>query len=393
MEIQQLIIASLLGLLAGTITGLIPGLHNNLVTSVLVSVFSLKINLAIAAFVVSLALAHVILDFIPTVYLGVADDTVLSILPGHELLLAGKGEEAIKLLLRGASYALAASPIFIVFFLFFAKTIQTALSRIIPVLLVGLIVFLLAKEEKTKKAIALFTLTGFLGYATLHLPVKEPLTPLLTGLFGLSGIILSLSNKVSLPKQEKANEKISKEDTKKSIIPSLIVSPIFSFLPALGSGYAALFGSEIVAQSRKSFLMLNGFLNVQVMILSFILIAVIEKARTGAAAAIKPIFQTNFSTNLSIIIAIAIISAAISILVAHKISHRMASLFSKFNYRTISIITLLLVTAVNLFVTNLLGIIVLITSTALGILVINSGIRRINMMACLLVPTIFIYVS
>lgn len=391
MEVIAIIVASILGLVIGAITGLTPGIHNNLVTSLVVSIFSLNISLPLASFVASLAMAHTIFDFIPTVYLGVADDNNLSILPGHELLLQGNGKTAIKLLLQGAFYAILISPFFIILFLFFSSVIQSTLSKVIPIILIFLVTFMIAKEEKPVRALAFFLFAGFLGYATLNLPVKEPLTPLLTGLFGLSGIALSISSKTFLPKQKESEESIDKSDTFRSIIAGIITTPIFSFLPALGSGYAALFGSQLINQSRKSFLILNGFLNVQIMILSFILVYSIGKARTGAAAIIGPILTNKLPL---IIIIIAVVFSSISaIVLTRKVSIYSAKLFDKINYRVITIFTFAVVILINIFVTNLLGLFVLLTATALGVSVINSGIRRVNMMACLIVPTILIYLS
>jgi len=48
----------------------------------------------VVAFVVSLAIAHTILDVIRSILTGATDDeSFLSVLPGHEMLKDGKGKE------------------------------------------------------------------------------------------------------------------------------------------------------------------------------------------------------------------------------------------------------------------------------------------------------------
>ncbi len=117
-----LILALILGIIAGTITGLIPGIHINLVAVLLLSFSAFFLSyvspLVLVVFIASMAICHSFLDFIPSIFLGAPDeDTVLSILPGHEMLIKGKAYEAIILTLYGSLAAiiltLFLTPIFI----------------------------------------------------------------------------------------------------------------------------------------------------------------------------------------------------------------------------------------------------------------------------------------
>jgi putative membrane protein len=103
----EIIIALSVGICAGTITGLIPGIHINLIGVLLVSLSAslfTSINpIYLVVFIVSMAIAHTFIDFIPSVFLGCPDtDTELSVLPGHELLKKGFGYEAITLTCYGS---------------------------------------------------------------------------------------------------------------------------------------------------------------------------------------------------------------------------------------------------------------------------------------------------
>jgi len=108
------ILFTLLGCMAGIVTGLVPGIHVNNVAALTLAFQSALLSLAMWAFgwagpsaqqliiivcslVIGNAITHTFLDFIPSVFLGAPDgDTALTLLPGHRMMLAGRGYEAVK---------------------------------------------------------------------------------------------------------------------------------------------------------------------------------------------------------------------------------------------------------------------------------------------------------
>ena len=64
---------------------------------------------------------------------------------------------------------------------------------------------------------------------------------------------------------------------------------------------------------------------------------------------------------------------------------------TKINYTALSITTLVFLLIIIFFISGFLGLIVLIASTLTGIYCISLGVRRTNMMGCLLLPTILLY--
>src|SRR3990167_4825266 len=159
----ELILALAVGVLIGTFTGLFPGIHINLVSAFLLSVstFLLTITtpLSLVIFIASLSITHTFIDFIPSIYLGAPnEDSFLSVLPGHKLLLRGQGHKAVIITSLGC------------------------LSGILIFLILAPL-FLITREKGIyKKVLAFFVfiLSGFLGIAVLNNPIiKEPLLPLL----------------------------------------------------------------------------------------------------------------------------------------------------------------------------------------------------------------------
>lgn len=394
------ILALLIGILVGTITGLFPGIHINLIASALTSslaLFSSFPPIVLVIFIISISITHTFLDFIPSILLGAPnEENFLSVLPGHKLLNEGKGYEAIILTLQGSLIAIPLLLILTPLLLLSLPSISELIKPIIPFLLILLSIYMIFREENFIASLTIFILAGFLGYLTLNLPVKEPLLPLLSGLFGASSILLSLNNKISLPKQEIKKIKnifLTKKEIIKSSIAASLTAPLVAFLPVFGSGQAATISSEFSETPPKSFLFLIGIINTLAMSFSFIALYSINKTRTGSAVAVKEILnKITFNHLLTIIIAI-VISGIISFFWGIFLSKLAVKYINKLSYFALSLTTLIIILLVNLIITNYLGIIILITSTSLGIFCILSNSKRINLMGCLLIPTILFYLS
>jgi len=399
----QIILTLLLGILAGILTGLIPGIHINLIGSILitlsVSVFTNIASIYLIIFIVSMAITHTFLDFIPSIFLGCPDtDTELSVLPGHELLKQGKGYQAVILTAYGSLAA-----IFILILIAFPATLISQkiytllkITYIMPAILILVSIFLITLEKKKSTALFVFLLTGILGILILNpnqilgqsLLLKESLLPLLTGLFGGSMLIMSIKNKTKIPEQ-----KISKPKIKifKPILGALIASPFCSFLPGLGSGQAAIIGNTIARTNKKSFLILLGATNTLVMGFSFIFLYAISKTRTGAAVTLQKILGTLSLKTLILIIIIIFISGIISFFITIFFANFFTKKIGKFNYTSISKITLIILIVIVFIISGFFGLIVLAISTLTGIYCISLKIKRTNMMGCLLIPTIVLY--
>lgn len=389
----QILISLFVGIIAGTFTGLIPGIHINLIGIVLVSLSSSLVLISplyFVVFIASMAITHTFLDFIPSILLGCPDtDTELSVLPGHELLKKGQGYQAIVLTCYGS---LAAIIILILIFfpsLLLISKIQNIIPKLIPWLLLLVSFFLIITEKRKFTALFVFLTSGLLGLCVLNLPaINQPLLPLLTGLFGSSMLITSIKNKTQIPQQEITKPKIK---LLKPLSGAIIASPLCSFLPGLGSGQAAIIGNTISRTDKKGFLVLLGATNTLVMGFSFISLYAISKTRTGAAVAIQEIIKTLSPQIFILIMTTVIISGIISFFLTIFIAKILVKKITIINYTILSVITLSILILIVFFISGFFGVLVLIASTFVGVYCISLDIRRTNMMGCLLIPTIILY--
>ena len=147
----ELILAFLIGTVAGTFTGLAPGIHINLIAALLLAYID-KLNsvsfLFAAVFIVSMSITHTFLDFIPSIFLGAPEeDTFLSILPGHEMMLKGKAHEAVILTLYGSLSALIIILIFTPIFIFLLPHFYSFIKSFIPFILIFISLYLILRDD------------------------------------------------------------------------------------------------------------------------------------------------------------------------------------------------------------------------------------------------------
>ena len=343
-------------------------------------------------FIVALAITHTFIDFIPSIFLGCPDtDTELSVLPGHEMLRKGKGYEAAMRTAYGGLISIFLLVLLAFPLGFVVSKIYPSVQKVIPFILIGVCIIMIFSEKKKFKAFIVLALTGILGTCVFNLDIKEPLLPLLSGLFGSSMLLISINQNTKIPKQNLIFERPNLKGFVKPISGALIASPLCGFLPGLGGGQAAVIGNQISRVDEKDFLILLGAVNVFVMGLSFVSLYSISRTRTGAAAAIQSLLGTINYQTLILILCVCLFSGILSFFLVKIFSIKFLRIIEKINYKKLSIGIIILLSSIILLVSGFLGFFVFAISTATGVYCISLNVRKTQMMGCLLIPTIILY--
>ena len=372
------------------LTGLIPGIHINLISIIILGLSTTILTtvspIFLLVFLVAMAITHTFIDFIPSILLGAPDeDTVLSILPGHELLKQGQAYQAISI--SAIMILLLITPILLYTLPRFKEMIITS----IPLLLIISTVFLISKEKFKLRAMIVFILAGFLGIATLNSNINQPFLPMLSGLFGISSLIISIKNKTKIPEQIIINPKIRIRSLVSPVIAASLASPFCCLLPGFGSGQAAVISSNLINSTKKDFLIMLGTINTLIIGLSFIVYYSIQRTRTGISLTISELFQ-NITTNQILIIITTILLTGIICFYWTQILARIFSKnINKINYTILSSIVIIIIIIITIYFSGVLGILVLLISTNVGIFGILSDVKRINLMGCLVIPVLLFY--
>lgn len=390
--------AIILGTIAGVFAGLLPGIHPNLIAVLLIASSPTLLNyldpIPLALFIISMAVNNLFLSAIPATFLGAPEEeTALSILPNHKLLLKGRGFEAVVLSTIGALCSLILVLTLTPIILLIAKPGYDFISNKIGYILLAACTILILRERKSKLfALILFLLSGALGLAVLNSPIKEPLFPLFSGLFGTSSLLLSLRITNNLPQQQITFPEIRTLSGFTAIFISIIAGCLASFLPGLGPSQVAALSSSFTRKLKgKYFLMIIGGLNAVNIVVSFIALYTIEKSRSGAVVAISKLIQDISLNELTLFLSATLLVAGISTIITLQLSKVFISLIEKINYNLLCLLTTIFITLLVIILTGPLGLLVLITSTALGILPQLNGTGRNHLMGCLLVPVILFF--
>lgn len=394
----EIFIAIFLGLLFGVITGLIPGIHPNLVSTLLLasSPFLLNITspLIVAVFITTMAISNTYLNNLPAVYLGAPDsETILSVLPAHRLLLQGRGHEAIVWMGISALFCLILTIIATPLLLLIIPSLYLLLKKYIGYILILAVSFLILRESKSKTwALICFLISGVFGIATFNFhPLSEPLFPLLSGMFGLSSLFLSLKENIKIPEQEITQIKTT-QNIQKPIWITIITGIFFSLFPGLGPSQAAIISSQLIKNiTTEQFLIITGGLNTVNMLTSFITLYTIDKARNGAIVVMSQILQTFNMKYLILLLGVCLIAGGLSTILTIKISKMFSSLITKINYQKLCWSVIIFIVIITILLTNVQGLFILAISTFIGFIPVVKGIGRSHLMGCLLLPIILYF--
>ncbi len=397
----DIIIAIIAGMCCGIFTGLAPGIHVNLVVTLLISssVFLLKYTspLPLCIFIIALSITHIFLEFIPSTFLGApSPDTVLSVLPGHRYVLAGNGMMAVKLSTIGCFFGLLLGIVFLYPATTLLPLIYPLIKKAMLFFLLFIVVAMILQNQRKLWAIVVFLLSGIAGIIVLNMPnLSDSLFPLLTGLFGTATLILSLYEENNMPEQYQTEViDVDKKIMWKALFAGQFSSFIMSLFPGLSPAIAALAGMQISGKiGDHGYMILQGCINSAGFLMSIVTLFTIDKARNGAVVGIEELLGSITSYNIILFVAAAAVTASIAVIITIKTGRIFCNILRNINYKATSICILIVLAGLSIVLSGWKGVVILIVTTAIGIIPGIVKVTRTQAMGCLLLPTIMYYVG
>ncbi len=400
MEIFSFLFVCFLGILAGIFTGMLPGVHINMVSMIvfvnaafLIEIFDLNL---LVIFIIVMGVVHSFVDFIPSVLFGVPSaDTALSVLPGHRLVLEGRGYEAIFLSSLGSLFGTFFSFLIAPIVFFGLESSYEFVKEYIPFILMFTLGSLILLEKGwNKKFWAIIIVLFSAGYGSLilntHL-VDNPLLVLFSGLFGVSSIVYSLIDESSsIPKQKFDFKFGLGKGFLKSICVGGLCSTVCSISPGVGNAQAATIASLFFKKiTSEIFIVVLSSINTIGFILSFLTFYLIERARNGSVYVISLLVESigfeDLLVYFGVILGISIIGFFLTCFLGKKI----IKIVSKINFNIVNICILIFLFLVVGLIEGIIGILICIGAAFLGLLCVTLNVRRVHLMGILLVPVIF----
>lgn len=382
-----MIIWCLFGIAAGIIAGLIPGLHSNNITIILAT--TPFFGTEITSFILSMCITQSFVEFIPSTILGIpSENTFESILPAHKLILEGKGIHAINYTVLGGIIAVIIGVLLTQPFFLFLEQNSTQLIQITPIILsIALLIFVKEGKSFKKKIEIIFII---LAAGCQGILFQNQLFALITGYFGLAGLILSLNETKNIPLQETTPTEINLETIKYGFI-GTIGGAIVAIMPGIGSNTAGgIINTLKKIPNPQNYLTLLGSINASNFFFSYATLLALSKARNGAMIAIQEkIFYGEETLFFGTII--MLFSAAVGGIITIILAKKATKILTKKNEQTLNKLCILFIIILALAISGLIGLITLIFSTALGIYTIKKGHKRSTLMSSLILPTILFY--
>ncbi len=391
-----LLIAIIAGVTAGTFTGIIPGLHANLVSALIVSNLAVLLlwfdPLSLGCFLCALALTHTFVDIVPSLYFGAPDESLADgALPGHRLLLQGRGYEAVLLTTVGTFGALILA---VILFPLCVHIIRFLYPIVLPHtwwLLCACVIWMLFKAESFFWACLVFSLGSSLGILVLDSPINQPLLPMLSGLFGASSLLLSLREKQSLPKISHQRSCHVKKSSPFLVLASVLAGFIAAFLPGLGSAQAGTLTRTLLwrLEDEETLILLGG-INTVNFILSLAAMLAIQKGRNGVVITIKE-FLTLDTHTILLLLCVCLIAGSLAVIFTLVLGRYGMGLLTKVPYGKMNLSVLLFVSILVIAISGSKGIWVYLTATSIGLIAPLKNVPRSFAMGCLITPVILFF--
>lgn len=397
--IFEILIVIACGVLMGTVTGLTPGIHINLIAVMLLS-FSPKLlqyfhPLSLCCFIIAMSVTHTFLDSIPSIFLGAPESaTALGVLPGHRYLLKGQGLMAVKLTLIGSFGAVLFCVFLFPVFLLIVKHGYPFISGYILYLLLAVVAFMTLRDQKKLWAVTVFLMSGIFGVLVLNYDaLANPLFPMLSGMFGISTLLISLNESQGLPKQKELQEiRLKPLVTLKALLSGQFSGFLTAVLPGLGAATAAVISMQITRKlGDNGFMVLMGSIGTVNFTLSIATLYVIDKARNGSIIAVQGLLGEINAMALIMFLTTVLVAGSNSVFIVLKAGKVFSRLITKIDYGKVVICIISFISLLVLLMTGMMGFFVLVIGTAIGLVPAIVKVTRTHAMGCLLLPVILYF--
>ncbi|MDZ7702606.1 MAG: tripartite tricarboxylate transporter permease [Halobacteriales archaeon] len=394
----RVLLFALGGVAVGTLTGLVPGLHANNFALLLASIAPSIPGppSLVGAAMLAAGVAHTFLDVVPAVSLGVPDAAMAaSALPGHQLVIDGRGREAIRLSAMGSGLAaLLALPL--------AWPVTEAMVRLFPLLepniatvLVAAAVFLVATEPTPRArlgGIVAFLASAGLGLLTLDVDPGAPLdaggmlAPLFAGLFGAPVLVDAMGGE-GVPPQADALVLLPRSLVGVTALAGTLAGAAVGYLPGISSAIAAVLVLSLVPSTAgpRGFLVTTSGVNTANTIFALYALVALGSPRTGVLVALD---AAKVPLNLPLLLGAVAVAAAVSFPLVWVLGDRYLRVVGQVDYTRLSVTVLAGLAVVAYLFGGAVGVAAFVAAAVLGLLPPRFGAKRAHLMGVLMGPII-----
>lgn len=411
----QLLTCALLGVLLGALLSLIPAVHIYSAAAVAMPLIAETATGAAAFLCLGMLLGWVFVGNVPSVYLFAPDEgTASAVLPATRMLLQGRADHALHLLIAGALGSLIAlialAPIGDVVLRPFLQIVQPHLAWMVPTVIVFLVLGEWPRVDEThptplrRLAAAwaylgagqlTFWLSGLLGMVLMYrspLPLdaaQQNLLPAFTGLFTLPGLLQILLFGRQPPRQTIDHTAPAMGSLLRGVIIGIGGGLFAAVLPVISGGIGSLLAGHASAQrDDKIFLIAQGASRTAYMVGGYLLLFLpgVAVARGGMSALIVTRDAPDGWHMFWAAIAATAIGGILAAALAMACSRAWAHAAHRLPARPAAGAALSAAVLVTWQFTGAAGLGIAAVATLIGLIPILGGGRRMNALGVLLIP-------
>ncbi|MBU3957447.1 MAG: tripartite tricarboxylate transporter permease [Nanoarchaeota archaeon] len=393
----ELLLALAFGIGLGVVCGLLPGLHPNNTIPIILGLSFLFPPLSAAIVLISAGIVNSFVAFIPSILIGAPEsESALSVLPGHRLLLQGRGYEALKLTVVGGFTSILFAIFTLPIFVLVVPSLYIFLRPNIHYILIFAVAYMIFSEKGKGKvfAAAVFFLSGILGYLVLDVIDigSETLFPLLSGLFGLPMLLLAVKNRARLPETFSLESgSLGKREVIKPAIIGSLAGMIAGLLPGIGSSQATVL-AQAGNRDERTFLMAIAGVNVVDIMYSILALWLIGNPRSGIAVAVGTLVNIDMNTVL-LFLSVILAAAGAGAFLTLKLSRAAVFAIRNIDYQKLCLYTLVFICVLVFAFAGFLGLAVAGIALSIGLIPNLANIRRSHAMGCLILPTVLFFMG
>jgi putative membrane protein len=385
----------LAGIALGTCSGLVPGLHANNVALLLAAIAPTLPGppRLVGAAILASGVTHTFLDVVPALALGVPDPAMAaSALPGHRLVLEGRGREALRLSALGSASAIVLAVPLAVPVTELMMSAWPTLRANLPLVLAAVVGFMLLTERgwrgKLGGAIAV-ALSGVLGLLALPLEPTAPLpgsvlAPLFAGLFG-APVLLDAMQGEGVPRQEGAALSLGGRTLAGLGATGSLAGALVGYLPGVSSAIAATAALSATPgrYGARGFLVTTSGVNTSNAVFALFALVALGSPRTGVLVAFE---ATEAPLDLPLLLSAVAIAAVVGFLLVLAVGDRYLDWVGRLDPRWLSLAVLGLLVVLSGLFAGWVGLVLFAVATVVGLVPVRLGVKRAHLMGVLVVP-------
>ncbi|QGX93677.1 hypothetical protein EI982_02135 [Haloplanus rallus] len=383
----------LVGVALGTCSGLTPGLHANNFALLLASVVPALPGppLALGAAMLAAGVVHTFLDVVPALALGVPDPATAAVtLPGHRLVLDGRGREALRLSALGSGLAVLVALPVAVPLTRVVDAVYPTLRRHLPLVLAGVALVVVATEPTWRRrlaAVGTLAVAAGLGWATLALDPAGPaaagsvLAPLFAGLFGAPVLIEALEGE-GVPPQAEPTVSLGRRTVLGTAGAGAGAGALVGYLPGVSAAVGTVLVLPVVPgrSGARGFLVASSGANTANTVFALFALVALGTPRTGVMVAMERVDATG---PLLPLVGATCLAAAAGFALVVSVGDAYLRTVGRLDYTRVSLGTGCLLVAVAYLFAGVVGLAVFALATFVGLLPVVLGVRRVHLMAVL----------